>query len=247
MTGFNEIKVLFEDDEVIAVNKPAGLLVHADGTSNESTLVDWITHTYPEINNVGEPMTIKNNLVIDRPGVVHRLDRDTSGIMLIAKTQISFENLKYQFKNRSIKKAYLAIVHGNFKDDKDKGVIDLPIGRSPKDFRRWSAQPGARGNKRSAKTEYYVLEQVPDYALVFLQPLTGRTHQLRVHLKAIHHPIVSDDLYGVKKSMVSAINRQALHARAITWQNLSGDLQQIIAPLADDFAAGLVELGFKYQ
>ena len=243
-----EVEMLYEDGDVLVINKPAGLLVHPDGSSDDKTLVDWVLEKFPELANVGEEMKLKDGTIIKRPGIVHRLDRDTSGAMIIAKNQNSFENLKSQFKNREIKKAYLAIVSGVFKNNKDKGVIDLPIGRSPRDFRRWSAQPGSRGNKREAVTEYFILEQVDNNALVFLQPLTGRTHQLRVHLKAIHHPIIGDELYGDKNSRKSsAIDRQALHARAITWQKDDRSMEQVLAPLPVDFIGVLQSLGFNYQ
>ena len=137
--------------------------------------------------------------------------------------------------------------YGNFKDDKAQGVIDLPIGRSPSDFRRWSAQPGARGQKRRAVTEYFLLEQVPEYCLIFCQPQTGRTHQIRVHLKAIHHPIVCDSLYASKKACVKGLNRQALHARAITWLNDSGQWQQVSSALPDDFTKALEIKDFRYR
>lgn len=242
-----EIEILYEDDQVLALNKPAGLLVHADGSSQDATLVDWISVNRPEIAGVGEEQRLKNGVIVDRPGIVHRLDRDTSGVILVAKTQASYDDLKNQFKTRAIKKAYLALVHGNFKEGHEKGEINLEIGRSPRDFRQYSAQPGARGTKRSAQTRYFVLEAVSKFTLVFLQPETGRTHQLRVHLKAVHHPIVCDDLYGKNNGCVKGISRQALHARAITWRNQYGQFQQITANLPSDFTQALANLGFKYK
>lgn len=243
----NQIKVLYEDDDVLVIDKPARLLVHADGSSDEKTLVDWLMDNYPTINNVGEPQILKDGSQINRPGIVHRLDRDTSGVMIIAKNDNSFANLKSQFKNRQIKKAYLALCHDPFKDPKASGVIDLPIGRSPADFRRWSAQPGARGQLREAKTEYFLLEQVDGYSLLFCQPHTGRTHQIRAHLKAIHHPIVCDQLYAGKKPCIKSINRQALHARALTWFDNNGAARQVLADLPADLEQALRDLNFSYQ
>jgi 23S rRNA pseudouridine1911/1915/1917 synthase len=243
----DKIKILYEDDMVVAIDKPADLLVHPDGSANEPTLVDWILKNYPEINGVGETQTLKDGSVINRPGIVHRLDRETSGVMLIAKTLDSYINLKKQFQDREIKKAYLALCYGEFKDPKASGVIDKKIGRSPSDFRRWSAQPGARGNLREAITEYFLLEQSAGYSLLFCQPLTGRTHQIRVHLKAIHHPIVCDKLYAPKNKCPELLTRHGLHARAITWTNQKGQLYQIKSELPNDFGNTLQALSFKYQ
>ena len=242
-----EIKVIYEDSEVLVINKPAGLLVHADGSSGADTVVSWIMHNYSELTGVGEAQVLKDGSEIERPGIVHRLDRDTSGIMLIAKTEKSFQNLKVQFKEREIKKAYLAIVRGKFKTDDESGEVNKSIGRSPADFRRWSAQPGARGKLRAASTEYHVLEQINDYALVFLAPKSGRTHQLRVHMKAIHRPIICDALYSPNTPCPKSLSRHALHARAITWKNLAGITLQQTADLPDDFKNALEELNFKYH
>ena len=203
--------------------------------------------TYPELSEVGEEQRLKNGEVIKRPGIVHRLDRETSGVMLIAKNQSSYQSLKAQFTNREIKKAYLALVYGVFKEDKQKGIIDLPIARSVNDFRQWSAQPGSRGTKREAVTEYFVLEQTEKYSLLFVQPKTGRTHQIRVHLKAVHHPIVCDSLYAIKKPCAGKMNRQALHSRAISWLDLDGIRQQVLAPLPTDYVQALEKLGFSYK
>lgn len=242
-----EIKVLYEDDRLLAIDKPAGLLVHADGVSKEETVVDWVKLYYPGINQVGESQNLKDGTQIDRPGIVHRLDRDTSGVMLIAKTPDSYLDLKSQFQDRVIEKAYLALCHGRFKDEDVKGVIDLPIGRSPGDFRQWSAQRGARGRLRAAVTEYFILEQGPNHCLLFCQPKTGRTHQIRVHLKAIHHPIVCDQLYAPNHPCIQDLNRQALHARAITWRQPNGKLHQVASVLPSDMQKSLITLNFQYR
>src|SRR5690606_32240701 len=121
-----------------------------------------------------------------------------------------------------IQKLYIALVYGAFSEEKMRGTIDRPIGRSSRDFRRWSAQKGARGKLREAITKYEVISQKNDFALVSLQPLTGRTHQIRVHLKAIHHPVVCDSLYAPGKLCVGDISRQALHARKIQWSSTDG-------------------------
>jgi 23S rRNA pseudouridine1911/1915/1917 synthase len=198
------IEVLFENNHLLVINKPSGLVVHSDGKTDEPTVVDWILEHYPDIQGVGEDMNI-GDLIISRPGIVHRIDRDTSGCLVIAKTQESFEHIKQQFKDRKVQKTYQALVYGNIK--KDSGEITEPIGKSKKDFRMKMAGRGARGTLRDALTEFAVLKRLEDatsvdkqgqtlkYTLVELKPKTGRTHQLRVHLKYINHPIVSDSLY----------------------------------------------------
>jgi len=144
----NEPDVLFEDDDILVVNKPPGLAVHEDGRTEERTLTDWVRAQYPHVVGVGEEMTLQNGKVIDRPGIVHRLDRNTSGVLLLAKNQTTFLFLKEQFKNREIKKLYHAFVWGEIREP--HGTIDKPIGRSRKDFRLWSAGPSAGGRLREA-------------------------------------------------------------------------------------------------
>lgn len=208
-------RIIYEDDSILVIEKPVGLVVHGDGRTEERTLVDWVLEHYSNMQDVGEPWVNDQGVTIHRPGIVHRLDRETSGVMVLAKTQEAFDNLKAQFQEHSIKKEYIAVVHGTFKEDQLKGVIERKIGKSPKDFRRWSAQPGARGLLREAVTEYEVLQQRgagnDGYALVRVRPKTGRTHQIRVHMKAIHHPIVGDTLYGHE----DGANRMMLHATAL--------------------------------
>lgn len=194
-----DVPVIYEDDQLLVVDKPAGLMVHSDGRTKEKTLVDWLlAHTkVPE--DVGEPWTNPAGEVIPRPGIVHRLDKETSGLLVIAKTQKMYDWLKEQFKTRTTKKQYEALVHGIIRED--AGVVDRPIGRSSSDFRKKSATRGAVGELRDAYTEYTVLRRYEnrEATLVSLFPKTGRTHQLRVHMKAINHPIVGDVLYGTKQ------------------------------------------------
>jgi len=227
------IKVIHEDDEALVIDKLSGLVVHSDGKTDELTLVDWLLEKYPDIKNVGEPWTAPDGKEIPRPGIVHRLDRDTSGVMVIAKTQESFENLKKQFQNREVEKTYHAFVYGILKDD--KGIIDRPIGKSKKDFRLWSAQRGARGELRDAVTEYKVLKREEDATYVEVKPKTGRTHQIRVHFKAIHHPVVCDKLYAPKRECALGFNRLALHAHIISFKSLDGSTATYSADLPEDF------------
>ncbi len=235
------IEILYEDGEVVAVNKPAGLVVHSDGKTKEPSLVDWVLEKYPEIKDVGEPGRNASGETVLRPGIVHRLDRETSGVMLIAKTKESFELLKKQFQNHEVKKTYHAFVVGEMKTE--KGTIDRPIGRSSKDFRMWSAQRGARGEMREAITDYKVLLRGLGYSFVEVNPRTGRTHQIRVHFKAISYPLVSDSLYAPKHENTLGFNRQALHSYKIVFVDTLGALREVTAPYPDDFthALGLLQ------
>ncbi len=243
MNKFPPIPILYEDDDMLAINKPAGVMVHADGRSKEKTIADWAVETYPSLKGVGEPLTLASGEVIERPGIVHRLDRDTTGVLLIAKTQQAFLHLKLQFQDRHMEKRYIAILYGNLPDD--HGVIDRPIGKSRKDFRLWSAQRGAKGAMREASTVYDVLGRSGGYSVVAAQPKTGRTHQIRVHFKAINHPVVCDPLYAPKRPCVFGFTRTALHAQTLTFTQGDGTKQQVEAPLPPDFLAALQELGLQ--
>ena len=229
----DKITVLYEDSDVIVINKPAGLVVHSDGKRKESTLTDWIDKNYPESKGVGEPLTLSNSDVIERSGIVHRIDRETSGVMLIAKNQPAFLYFKKQFQDRLVSKIYHTFVYGEMKDD--DGVIDRPIGRSRKDFRQWSAQRGARGAMREAVTHYRVLARSGGFSFVEVIPKTGRTHQIRVHFKAVNHPIVSDSLYAPKKEKALGFERLALHSYSIEFNSMKGKKIKATAPYPEDF------------
>jgi 23S rRNA pseudouridine1911/1915/1917 synthase len=230
-----DIPILFENESIVAVNKPSGLTVHPDGRTIESTLSDWVLARYPETEHVGEPIQLSSGEVIRRPGIVHRLDKETSGVLLIAKTAEAFEALKRQFQDRSIQKTYRAFLFGRMKET--DGVIDRSIGRSRSDFRLWSAQRGAKGTLRDAVTEYRVLDTAPDFSYVEIEPKTGRTHQIRVHFKAINHPVVGDRLYAPKRGYALGFSRTALHAERIAFTLLDGAPVSVEAPLPEDFVA----------
>ncbi|MEN9852366.1 MAG: ribosomal large subunit pseudouridine synthase rRNA synthase [Candidatus Parcubacteria bacterium] len=254
-----KLEVLFENNEVVVLNKPSGLMVHPDGRSDEYTLADYVRDTYPEVVGVGEPLTLEkgkpSETKVDRPGIVHRLDRDTSGAIVIAKTQPAFLYLKRQFKEHTIKKVYTALVMGNVKQD--TGIINAPISRSKSDFRvRTVPDPhnkDARGALRDATTRYKVIEryntqwkgvQCP-LTLVEVYPLTGRTHQIRTHFKAIRHPLLADPLYGPvrkREGVEFDAPRTMLHATQITFKtNESGEIV-VKAPLPADFNLVLAKL-----
>lgn len=233
--------ILYEDDNILAINKPAGLVVHPDGKSDVYTLCDWLIKKYPQIKNVGEHLKLSDENLIPRPGIVHRLDKDTSGVMLVAKTQEGFMHLKHQFKNRSISKAYHAFVYGNIKVERK--TIDWPMGRSKGNIRRWTVEKFARGKIREAVTQVRVLKRFKfdGQMLSFIEarPLTGRTHQIRVHLNAIYHPIVSDSLYAPKNNKTLGFERHALHAFRIVFKNTKGKEITVTAPYPDDFQKAL--------
>lgn len=222
--------ILYEDTDIIVLNKPAGLVVHPDGRTKESSVSEWFKEKYPESKNVGEKLGD-----IERPGVVHRIDRETSGILLLAKTKIGHKILKEQFQKREIEKIYHLFIYGNLKED--RGTINLPIGRSASNFKKRSAERGARGEKREAVTYFQVLKRASDKSFTFVEakPKTGRTHQIRVHFKALHHPIVCDKLYAPQKPCLLGFNRLALHARAINFKTVGEKKVTIEAPYPKDF------------
>jgi 23S rRNA pseudouridine1911/1915/1917 synthase len=258
-------QILREDKYFLIINKPAGLVVHPDGKTIEPTLCDWIVQNYPKIVGVGEPSKGPNGVLLDRPGIVHRLDRETSGVLVIAKTQESFEFLKKSFQTRDVQKTYNTFVWGLVKED--KGSIDRPIGRSKTDFKKWSAERFARGDLRPATTEYKVLlrksfvegeekgggeetvklsskdsknSKIPlNFTFVEAYPKTGRTHQIRVHFKAINHPVVGDALYAPNHPQMLGFKRLALHSRHISFTSLDGKRVEVEASLPEDFQSAL--------
>ena len=240
--------IIYEDEYLMAVAKPAGMMVHSDGRSDEYTLADWISENRPEVVGVGENMEIDGK-EIKRPGIVHRLDRDTTGVVVIAKNQETFLFLKRQFKGHKIKKRYEAIVWGHVA--RDFGTIDAPIGRSKSDFRQWSASRGARGEKRDAKTRFQVIKRFvyddedgerEKYTHIALYPLSGRTHQLRVHMKFINHPIIGDKLYGAGKKTAFDFDRPALHAKELTITHPKKGETKFLAPYPKDLEEALAAI-----
>ncbi|MFA5838686.1 MAG: RNA pseudouridine synthase [Candidatus Paceibacterota bacterium] len=233
MDLLNEIKVIYENENFVAINKPSGLMVHDDGKTNDKTLCDWILKNYPQTENIGEPTKTSSGKIIKRPGIVHRLDKETSGVILIAKNQKTFEYIKKQFQNRQIKKTYITFVYGEIKNM--EGTIDSPIGKSKKDFRQFSSMKNTRGELREAITKYKVLKKNKDFSFVEVYPKTGRTHQIRVHLKSINHPIVCDSLYAPKGKCPEEIGRLALHSSSIEFKDDKNVSFKIDAPIPENF------------
>lgn len=231
----NKLVIIYEDETVVVINKPAGMMVHEDGyVPLHDTVVGWFLARSPEAHGVGESTISQSGKVLERSGVVHRLDRDTSGVMILAKTAEAHSYLKAQFRDRDVKKEYRAFVYGRMKER--FGSINRPIGRSPRDFRMRSAQKGATGTLRKALTNWECLgsgEYMNEpFSYLRLHPKTGRTHQLRVHLKAIDRPIVGDTLYASHKLDVSsnlALQRLALHSHILELTLPNGTHERFIA------------------
>ena len=235
------LKVLYSDKDILVINKPAGISVHGDGRSDVETLADLILAEYPDMKDVGEPMEIdiggSEKKIIYRPGIVHRLDKDTSGVLILARNQKAYEYLKEQFQKREVKKTYNTLVYGNMKND--FGIVDAGIGRSPSDPRKRIASRGKTGKIRDAVTEYKVLKRFTvasvQYTWLELHPKTGRTHQIRVHMKFLNHPVVADQLYAPKDATTPfGISRLALHASSVEFKNLVGENITVSAPLPPD-------------
>lgn len=254
-----EIPILYEDENCIFINKPAGISVHGDGKTPEYTLADWILEKNPTLATVGEHLKINikgEEILVPKPGIVHRLDKETSGVMLLAKTHEAYEFFKNQFQERQIEKVYHAFVYGFIKEDEI--VVDKPIGRDSGNIRRWVVGKLARGTIRDAVTSIKVLCRFGDkvyegkgsteegaYSFVEARPKTGRTHQIRVHLRSINHPIVSDSLYANKREKALGFSRLALHARSLKIELQNGEYIEITAPYPEDFEKALQVANIK--
>lgn len=219
------LDILFEDDSLMVINKPAGMVVHPAVGHATGTLVNAVLGHDPEI--------VTSNK--ERAGIVHRLDRDTSGVMLVAKTDLAMHELQRQFADREVHKTYLALVNGVVKTP--QGKIDAPLGRDPHDRKRTAIISGP--NAREAITVFYVLAHSEKYSLLQIEPETGRTHQIRVHLAFIKHPVIGDELYNKKKNDLG-LTRQFLHAWRISFMHpVSGEPMTFTAPLPPDLLVTL--------
>jgi len=229
-------KIIFENNDFLIIEKPVGLLVHATDKNETNTLVNWLLEKYPQIEKVGEEKY--------RAGIIHRLDKDVSGIMVIAKNNNCYFHLKDQFKERKVKKEYIALSYGRIKEL--EGEIDLPIGRG-KDG-QFVAHPRSGKEKfqeddRWAKTKYKVVEYIKDYSLLEVQILTGRSHQIRAHLSAIGHPILGDTIYKPKKKFLHLFSKKIkvlelprifLHSAKIGFTDLNGQWQEFQSELPQE-------------
>jgi len=233
------LDILYEDDDLLAVNKPAGMTVHAGAGNSHGTLVNALLGRGQSLSQGGDLL---------RPGIVHRIDKETSGIVLVAKNDFAHAGLSEAFRARRVQKIYLALVQGLLKED--RGRIDLPIARDPVRRNRMTARraaslPGAR----EARTDWRVLARIDSTTLLEVQIHTGRTHQIRVHFAALRHPVVGDSLYGasgqfqVAQTLLASLHRNFLHAAKIGFpQPRTGQPIQLTAPLPPELRAYLVKL-----
>jgi 23S rRNA pseudouridine1911/1915/1917 synthase len=224
------LDIYYEDADVIIVNKPRGLVVHpADGNWN-GTLVNALLYHCKDLSGINGEI---------RPGIVHRLDKDTSGLLIVAKNDDAHLSLARQLKDHSVVRGYLALVHGKIKGE--KGMIDAPIGRHPVDRKKMAV---VERNSRQAVTHYRVLDRKKDYTLVDLRLETGRTHQIRVHMNYINHPVVGDTRYGPGNPHFG-LNGQFLHAYRLGFIHpRSGRYMEFNAPLPEVLENILIETGF---
>lgn len=234
-----ELDILYEDGHLIVINKQPGLVVHPAPGHYTGTLVNALLYHCPDLKGIGGKL---------RPGIVHRLDMDTSGVLAVAKNAEAQDHLSAQFKSRTVKKTYLALVHGEVRPD--AGTVSLPIGRHPVHRKKMSTH-AARA--REAETAWRVKERFPGATLLEVSLKTGRTHQIRVHCAAIHHPVIGDEVYGsrgAEKNLPKAVsfvirsaNRQMLHAWRLEFSHpATGQGILIEAPVPQDMAGQIAGL-----
>jgi 23S rRNA pseudouridine1911/1915/1917 synthase len=233
------LDVLYEDDDLTIINKPSGMTVHAGAGNSRGTLVNAL---------LGRGQSLSQSADLLRPGIVHRLDKDTSGAILIAKNDFAHAKLSEAFRTRAIQKTYLALVQGKFTTK--QGRVELAIARDPKRRMRMSVRDAGKfSNARAARTDWTVLEEFGPASLLEVQLHTGRTHQIRVHLSALKHPVVGDTLYGaasqliVGKIKLPALDRQFLHAARLSFVHPRTEKQiTVTAPLASELRIYLEKL-----
>jgi len=220
------LNIIYEDDDLLVIDKPAGLAIHPAPGHPSHTLVNAVLSYLPTLPDTDDSL---------RPGIVHRLDKDTSGVMLVAKNRQAQANLIDQFKTHSVVKAYLVLVKGHLTPE--SGIIEAPIGRDPRNRKRMAVVTKGR----EARTQYNVVKYIGDYTLLEVKPETGRTHQIRVHLSAIGYPVVGDAVYGVKSDYLS---RQFLHACRLGFKLPSTDeYVEFESELHSDLEQALKDIG----
>lgn len=215
------LNIIYEDEDIIVVNKPKGMVVHPAPGSPNNTLVNALLNYTDKLSDINGKI---------RPGIVHRLDKDTSGVLVVAKNNEAHMDIAKQLKERTVKRIYIALAHGIF--GKDEGIIDAPIGRNPRNRLKMAV---TNINSKEAITKYKVLERFDKYTLVELSLYTGRTHQIRVHLSYINHPVVGDSLYTNRKNEFG-IKSQMLHAQKIGFKIPStGEYMEFEAEPLEEF------------
>ena len=235
-----ELKILYEDKNLLAIDKPAGITVFPEKLTTEKTLIDYLLENFPNLKNVGKP---------PRYGIIHRLDKETSGILLVAKNDKSLEFFQKQFKERKVVKKYLALVVGNLKIK--EGKIETLIGRSPKDRRKQKVyllgEPKSKG-KREAITFYRLLKRFKNYDLIEIETKTGRKHQIRTHLSYLGHPVAGDKLYGFKNQKnPKNLNRLFLHSHYLKIKLPNGKEKEFKSGLPKDLVKTLENLKGIYS
>ncbi len=221
------INILYQDDDLLVVDKPAGMTVHPAAGHQKNTLVNALLFHTSSLADTGDNQ---------RPGIVHRLDKDTSGVMLVAKNRTAYFNLTGQFKNRTVVKKYLVLVKGHLTPQ--EGIIEASIGRNRQNREKMAVVSEGKG--KEARTEYSVVDYIDDYTLLEVRPETGRTHQIRVHLAAIGYPVAGDKVYGVKTPFLA---RQFVHSSCIGFHIPSTDKYvEFTSPLPSDLQKALKEI-----
>lgn len=229
------LDIVYEDKYLLVVNKPSGMVVHPAVGNHTGTLVNAVMF------HCGDQLSSINGVV--RPGIVHRIDKDTSGLLVIAKTDAAHRGLAEQFAVHSIKRAYRAVVYNNIKED--DGRVDAPIGRNPKDRLKMAVVSADKG--RRAVTNYHVIERSGKFTYVECRLETGRTHQIRVHMAYIGHPLLGDPLYGPRKGM-SGVNGQVLHAKELGFVHpITGEYMEFDSELPPEFVKALKKAGFDTE
>jgi 23S rRNA pseudouridine1911/1915/1917 synthase len=217
------LEILYEDESLLILNKPAGLVVHPAPGHPNGTLVNALLHHCPDLPGIGE---------VKRPGIVHRLDKDTTGALVVAKTDLAYQQLQKQIQAKSARREYLGVVYGSPQDS--EGVIDLPIGRHPVNRQKMAVIPVEKGGKQ-AKTTWKVLERFGNYSLIHFELYTGRTHQIRVHSSHLGYPLVGDPVYSSGRFAKVKLQGQALHAWKLTLIHpVTEEKITAIAPLPKD-------------
>lgn len=227
------LEVLFEDEHLLVINKPAGLVVHPAPGNWSGTLLNGLLARDPQASG------------LPRAGIVHRLDKDTSGLMVVARRRQVMDQLVAMIAERSVSREYIALAHGAWEGSKSRQV-EAPIGRDPRNRLRMAVVDLEKAAGKTASTGFYLLQNEGAFCLVRCRLQTGRTHQIRVHMAAIGHPLVADDVYGGKPA--AGLTRQALHACRLAFTHpVTGAAVDLRAPLPADLAAALVQLGLGYN
>ena len=230
-------QIIAETKDILIINKPAGLIVHSDGRTVEPSLAEWIGADYPELVHVGAPWVSPQGQSVSICGLVHRLDRTTSGVIVAAKKQEMFDYLKNEFKERRVEKTYRAFVYGHVENEEGRIVAEIMRDTAA---HRWYSRVCSEYNKRAAVTNWRVLAQLTDpvsgesASYLELRPETGRTHQIRVHLASIGHPLIADHVYASDRKSILGFTHPALHAYEISFL-VEGIRKIFSAPLPNDF------------